>query len=347
MDNKTPNIPDASGAPAPEVLHTQDETGAETPNASDTPQTSTKQPNKPRLRTTYRPSHKATFIGLAVVAGVLAINGAIIAWLMTTQQNAGAETAKESVTLSAKTLDSLGVSRNPVGNLGTELTIGPQTTFNNEVTMGSDLTVGGKLQLKGDFSANSASFANLKAGETSVQKLTVNGDLTASTLNLRKDLNVVGNLKIQGPVTMSQLLTINNSLNVAGNVSVGGTLSARNFQANSLTSGSTLTIGGHIITRGSAPNVGSGGGVGNNGTVSISGNDASGTVAVNAGTGAGNGLLAQVAFKNQYGIMPHVVITPVGRYADVYVTRTIGGFNIYSSSSKIAGGYAFDYMVMQ
>ena len=346
MEDKKPDSAPDTGAPVPEVLHAQGDTTSEATSSSSTTFQASK-PNKSRPRTTYRPSHKATFIGLAVVAGVLAINGGVIAWLMSAQDDAAAQTARETVTLSAKTLDGLGVSRNPVGNLGTELTIGPQTTFNNDVTMGSDLTIGGKLQLKGDFSANSASFANLKAGETALEKLTVNGDVTATTLNLRKDLNVVGSLKLQGPVTMAQLLTINNSLNVAGNVSVGGVLSARNFQANSLTSGSTLTIGGHIITRGSAPNVGSGGGVGSNGTVSISGNDASGTVAVNVGSGGGNGLLAQVSFKNQYGTMPHVVITPVGRYADVYVTRSIGGFNIYSSSSMSAGGYAFDYMVMQ
>lgn len=124
-------------------------------------------------------------------------------------------------------------------------------------------------------------------------------------------------------------------------------LSARNFQANSLTSGSTLTVGGHIITAGNAPNVGRGGATGNNGTVSISGNDASGTIAVNAGTGAGNGLLAQVSFKNQYGNIPHVVVTPVGQYVNVYVTRSIGGFNIYASGAMSPGGYAFDYIVMQ
>jgi hypothetical protein len=213
--------------------------------------------------------------------------------------------------------------------------------------MGSDLTVGGQFQLKGDFTANSANFAKLQAGETAVQSLNVNGDATATNLNVRTNLAVAGNTTLQGAVTMAQLLTVNNSLNVAGNVAVGGTLSARNFQANSLTSGSTLTIGGHIVTNGSAPNVGRGGAVGNNGTVSISGNDASGTVAVNAGTGAGNGLLAQISFKSQYGNIPHVVITPVGQYAAVYVTRSIGGFAIYSAGAMGPGGYAFDYVVMQ
>lgn len=304
-------------------------------------------PIKTLKRTTYRPSHKATFIGLAVVAAVLAINGAVVLWLVNAQQAASAEQAKDTVTLSAETLDGLGVSRNPVGNLGAELTIGPQTTFNGKVTMGSDLSVGGKLELKGDFSAASGNFTKLQAGETALQQLNVNGDTTTTNLNVRTNLAIAGNTTMQGPVTMAQLLTINNSLNVAGNVAVGGTLSARNFQANSLTSGSTLTVGGHIVTNGAAPSVGRGGAVGNNGTVSISGNDASGTIAVNTGTGAGNGLLAQVAFKSQYGNIPHVVVTPVGQYAPVYVTRTIGGFNLYSAGAMSPGGFAFDYMVMQ
>lgn len=344
MSEEKPEVTDAPGAPAPEALTVQGDEPAEKPAAA---VDSGQKPRKSLKRTTYRPSHKATFIGLAVVAGVLAINGAVIAWLVNAQQAASVEQSKQTVTLSSETLDGLGVSRNAVGNLGAELTVGPNATFNGKVTMGSDLTVGGKLQLKGDFSASSATFTKLQAGETALQQLNVNGDATATNVNVRANLAVAGNTTLQGPVTMSQLLTINNSLNVAGNLAVGGTLSARNFQANSLTSGSTLTVGGHIITAGSAPNVGQGGAVGSNGTVSISGNDASGTVAVNTGVGAGNGLLAQVAFKNQYGTMPHVIITPVGRYADVYVTRSIGGFSIYSASAMSPGGYAFDYIVMQ
>jgi hypothetical protein len=332
---------ESSGAPEPEVLSVQDN---DTPAS---PQPATPQAQRTLKRTTYRPSHKATFIGLAVVAGILVLNGAVIMWLVNAQKAASAKQATESVTLSAKTLDSLGVSRNPVGDLGTELTIGPNTTFNRDVTIGSGLTVGGKLQLKGDFTANSGNFAKLQAGDTALQQLNVNGDTTTTNLNLRQKLSVAGSTTLQGPVTMAQLLTINNSLNVAGNVAIGGTLSARNFQANSLTSGSTLSIGGHIITGGNAPGVGRGGAVGSNGTVSISGNDAAGTVAVNAGVGAGNGLLAQIAFKSQYGNIPHVVITSVGQHVDAYVTRTIGGFSIYASGAMSPGGYAFDYIVMQ
>jgi hypothetical protein len=148
---------------------------------------------------------------------------------------------------------------------------------------------------------------------------------------------------------MTQLVTINNSLNVAGNLAVGGTLSARAFQASSLTSDTTLTIGGHIVTRGLAPNVGPGGGaLGSNGTVSISGNDASGTIGINIGVGAGTGTLANVAFKNQYGRTPHVVVTGVGRgMGSLYVTRTAGGFSVGTNDSIAPGGYAIDYIVME
>jgi len=347
MSEEKPNGADGSGAPAPEVLSVQGDEPARPDSSPAASPDSHEKPKRSLRRTTYRPSHKATFIGLAVVAGVLALNGAIIAWIINAQEAASVDQTKNTVTLSSETLDDLGVSRNPVGNLGAELTIGPKTIFNGTVTMGSDLSIGGKLNLKGDFSANSGNFTKLQAGETALQQLNVNGDTTTTNLNIRSNLAVAGNTTLQGPVTMSQLLTINNSLNVAGNVAVGGVLSARNFQANSLTSGSTLTVGGHIITVGNAPAVGRGGAVGSNGTVSISGNDASGTIAVNTGTGAGNGLLAQVSFKSQYGNIPHIVVTPVGQFVEVYVTRTIGGFNIYAASSMPPGGYAFDYIVMQ
>jgi len=131
-------------------------------------------------------------------------------------------------------------------------------------------------------------------------------------------------------------------------LAVGGTLSARGFQASSLVSDTTLTIGGHVITRGVAPGVGPGPALGSNGTISISGNDASGTVAINIGVGGGNGIVAYVAFINQYSNIPHVVVTAVGHVTgSAYVNRDASGFSIGINGSLAPGGYAFDYMVMQ
>lgn len=330
--------------PAPEVLRPQADhsaASAAAPSSAATPKRSLRLGHM-----AYRPSHKATFIGLTVVAAILLINAAVIGFVMNSQATSSSAN-KEEVTISSDVLNKLGVSRNPVGSAGTELIVGPNSRFNGNVTVASDVSIAGELKLSSKFSASDASLAKLQAGDVSLNQVNVNGDATATNLNLRKDLTVLGATKLQGPVTIGQLLTVSNSMNVTGNLAVGGILSARGFQASSLVSDSTLTIGGHIITRGSTPGVGPGSALGSNGTVSISGNDAAGTVAANVGGGGGNGILAQVAFRNQYGNTPHVVITPVGRGGNFFVNRSSGGFSIGVSGSLAPGGYAFDYIVMQ
>jgi hypothetical protein len=300
-------------------------------------------------RGSYRPSHKATFIGLAVVVVILAINAGIIAFVMKGQAKEGGVTlSQDAVTLSPAALDKLGVSRNAVGTAGTELVVGPNSKFNGTLTVGSDVSVGGQLKLNSKFIAADASLAKLQAGDTSLQQVNVNGDATISNLNLRKDLTVLGLTRLQGPVTLSQLLTVNNNVNIAGSLAVGGTLSARSFQASSLVSDTTLTVGGHIITRGSAPGFSVGPALSGADTASSSGNDASGTVAVNIGAGASkSGIVGYINFTIPYSGTPHVVVTPVGGgVSDVYVNRSANGFSIGVGSIS-PGGHAFDYMVMQ
>lgn len=337
-----------SGVPEPEVLQPQSEDVV--PDKADT--SSGDAPHKVTIpkrsrHGSYRPSHKATFIGLAVIIAILLINGAVIYFVMRNQGDVSASANRDEITLSTEALDGLGVSRNAVGELGTQLTIGPDSTFNGSLKVAGNASIGGELKLNSKFTASDASLAKLQAGETAVNTLNVNGDTTTSNLNARKDLTVTGLTRLQGAVTISQILTVNNNLNVAGNLAVGGTLSARAFQASSLVSDTTLVIGGHIITRGSAPGVSAGGAVGSNGTVSISGNDASGTIAVNAGLGAGGGIVATVTFKMPYSSTPHVIITAVGPGAtDVYVNRNANGFSI-GVNGLTTGGHAFDYIVMQ
>lgn len=331
--------------PVPEVLQAQgDDQSAEPSTADGTPKSAgvSRKPRPQFHHATYRPSHKATFIGLGAVVIVLAINAIIITFVVQGQNNANAQSSQSDVTISPAVLDTLGVSRNAVGDLGTELVVGPNSRFDGTVTVGSDVSIGGELKLNGKLSVADASLTSLQAGNTALSKLDVNGDASAASLNLRQNLSVAGSATLQGPVTMGQTLT------VAGNLIVGGSLSVRSFQASSLTSETTLTVGGHIITRGSAPGISAGSAVGSNGTVSISGNDAAGTVAVNVGTGAGSGTLAQVSFRSQYSATPHIVVTPIGRSAgNFYINRTTAGFSIVASSGLSAGGYAFDYVVVQ
>ena len=356
MDQPTNNQSPEFEAPQPEVLEVQSDNVAEAAVAeasasssapageSDTPQPSTKPVNK----FSYRPSHKATFVGLGVVIAILAANAALIAFLMKNQTDAMSDPSQQGVTLSPQVLDKLGISRNPVGNKGTTLTVGPDAKFNGKMEIGGDTSIAGQLTLNNKMSAADASLTKLQAGDVQLQQLNVNGDGTISTLNLRRDLNVVGSTRLQGPVTMSQTLSVNNNMNVISSLSVGGTLSVRTFEASSLTSGSTLTIGGHVITRGNAPRVSAGSGVGQNGTASISGNDVAGTVSVGVGTGSRGGTLAEVSFVNKYDNIPHVVVSTIGGgLGSVYITRNADGFSIGVNGAVPAGGYAFDYIVMQ
>lgn len=334
--------------PAPEVLQPKT-AGDEDKKPADT-DTTQQEPveNHSSRRMTYRPSHKATFMGLGVVVGILVINALVLAFIMKTQDEE-AKKAQQTVTLSSTQLDKLGVSRNDVGTSGSLLTVGPEAKFQNKVTIAGSLSVAGGLQLNGTFTVPEARITKLQAGETALQSLNVNGDGTISNLILRRDLTVAGTSRLQGPVILGGLLTVNNSAVVVGNLSIGGTLSAREFQANSLTSVTTLTIGGHIITKGNAPGVSKGGAAGTFGTVSISGNDAAGTVRVNIGAGgSGVGTLADVGFHSGYSTIPHVVVTPIGGpVPNLYINRSAGGFSIMTGSSIPIGSYQFDYVVMQ
>lgn len=331
--------------PKPEVLRVQ------TDGESPAPQALSSTIPKANIRArhgTYRPSHKATFVGLGVVVLILALNVGIVVYLMNIQSKNDAVAKQGEVTISPAVLDTLGVSRNPVGNSSSELIVKPNSTFDGKLTVGGDVSISGLLKLNSKFTANDASLTKLEAGDTTLEKLNVNGDATVSNLNLRKDLTVLGTSRLQGAVIISQLLTVNNNVNILGNLAVGGTLSARSFQASSLVSDTTLTIGGHIITRGVAPGVGPGSALGSNGTISISGNDAAGTVAVNIGTGGGNGIVAYVAFINQYSSIPRVVVTAIGHVTGrVYINRDATGFSIGVNGALNPGGYAFDYIVMQ
>lgn len=339
-----PKLPDASNAPAPEALQTQEDMSA-TLEESTTPSSKNEGKNSltpAKRRVAYRPSHKATFIGLTIVALVLGINAVIITLVIRGQASAEDTAVRNGVTLSAETLDQLGVSRNPIGDAETELVVGPNSIFNGTVKMGGNVSIAGQLQLNSKFTATDAAVSNLQAGNTQVQELNVNGDGTMGTLNLRRDLRVAGNTQLQGQLTVNQLTTINNNLNIAGNLAIGGALSVRDFQVGQ------LTVTGHLLSSGSAPSVSVGGAAGSNGTVSLSGNDTSGTIAVNTGVGAGNGLLVSVTFVQKYGSTPHIVVTPVGRSVPgMYINRTSAGFTISVDGALAPAGHAFDYIVMQ
>ncbi len=296
----------------------------------------------------YRPSHRATFIGLAVVVVILVVNAGVIFFVVKKQAAKDPQANLEPVTISQGVLDKLGVNRASIGDAGVELVVNPNSRFNGKLQVGGDVSVAGQFRLNSKFSASDASLAKLEAGNTSLGQLNVNGASTMSALNLRNDLVVTGQTRLQGATTISQILTVNNNANIAGSLSVGGALSVNAFQTRNLVAEANITIGGHFITRGLAPRVGPGPALGNNGTVSISGNDAAGTVAANIGTGSAGGIVANVAFRTPYNNTPKVIVTAVGAgLGSVYTVRNAASFSIGVNGPAPPGGYAFDYIVME
>lgn len=307
---------------------------------------------KPQHRRLYRPSHRATFIGLAAVAAILLINAAIIGFVIRSQSKDSGTPAGQ-VTVSQDALDKLGVNRGALNASDIVLTVTPNTQFKGKVMVGGDISVAGQFQLNSKLSASDANFTQLEAGNTALSQLNVNGDTTATNLNVRKDLTVTETTRLQGPVTLSSLLTINNGANISGNLTVGSSITSSTISASTLTAISTLTVGGHVITAGSAPTITAQGGssvLGSNGTVTVSGNDASGTIAFNVGFGAtSTGMIASIAYHTGYSVTPHVVVSPIGNVGYFHITRSGSGFTVYidGPGPLSPGGYAFDYIVEQ
>ncbi|HEX5797518.1 MAG TPA: hypothetical protein VFX86_03960 [Candidatus Saccharimonadales bacterium] len=320
--------------PAPEVLTPKADTDTSSRESSENTSSASKAKAGKHAHRTYRPSHKATFMGLAVVVAILLINSVIIIFVVKRQsQNSQVEPGQ--VAISQEALDKLGVKRGPIGDTGVELIVNPDARFNGKVRIGDDVSVGGQLILSKRLSAADASLTQLQAGKTSLSDLNVNGDGTVSNLNVRNDLAVAGTARVQGLAA--------NTANISGNISIGGQLSVGTLRVSSLVSDSIIQLGGHFITTGSTPSVSRGSAAG---SASISGNDSAGTVFVGVGAGGGSGTLATVHFRNSYSGTPRVVITPVGRAANVYVNSSSGSFSI-GGSGLSAGGYSFNYIVMQ
>lgn len=347
-----PSTENPSGQPEPETLKPR---SAETGTApAETTEALPAKDGKPVHRRIYRPSHRATFIGLGAVAIVLIINAVIIG-LVVRNQGSQADQPTGQVTINQDALDKLGVNQSGTGGSGVQLTIAPDTNFKGNVVVGGDIQAAGQLKLNGTFQASTARFTQLDTGNASANQLAVSGISTLADVAIPKSLNVTGTTRLQGAVTVTQLFTVNNSVNISGNLSVGAALSAGSVSGATVAAISNLVIGGHVISSGSVPAVsrgpnGSGTALGINGSVSISGNDQAGTIAFNVGTNSdGCGLIATVTFHSDYNSTPHVVVTPIGDVGSFYISRNTNGFTVSLSScgSLNTGGYAFDYIVEQ
>lgn len=298
---------------------------------------------------TFRPTHKATFIGLGVVVIILLINAGVLVFLLKSESTKNKNLEDKGVSISPAILSKLGVNDAQIGSSNEQLTVDPTAQFNSGVNVAGNVKIGGQLHLNSTFSANSANLTQLQAGNTSLSALNVNGNTTESNLSLRGNLGVSGPASFQNTITVGQILTVDNSAAIANNLSVGGEITANTIATNNLILSGSFVFGSHIQTSGSSPSVDQGGSaLGDNGTVSINGDDAAGTVDINIGVNAKAGILARVTFNSAYSAMPRIVITPIDIGANFYIVNpSTSSFEIAVNSGLPPGGYALDYLVEQ
>ncbi len=304
------------------------------------------EPEKHKRLRAYRPSHKATFIGLAVVIAILAINAGILTFLL--KKSSSSSQLDKGVSISPGVLSKLGVNDSQIGSTNEKLIVGPAAQFNSVLTVAGNVSIGGQLKLNSTFNATGANISQLQAGNVTVNNINVNSSTTTSTLSTRGNFSVSGTAQFQNTVTVGQLLSVNGNAAVAKDLSVGGQITSSTIAANSLAITGSMQISGHIITGGGTPNVGPGGALGSYGSVSVSGDDTAGTLSFNVGAGSSSGTVVRVAFSSAYSSTPIVVITPVGFAANVYISSaTAYGFDVNVGSALPYGGYSVNYIVMQ
>ena len=341
---------DPSKQPEPETLKPKSD---EAPEVNPANNQATRYPvgptEKSNRRLAYRPSHKATFIGLGAVILILAINAVVLGILLSSANAKNKTLNDKGVSISPALLSKLGVNDAQIGSSNEQLVVDPNAQFNSAVTVAGNVNISGQLHLNSTFSAANADLTQLQAGNTSLSTLSVNGNTTATNLGVKGNLGVSGTAVFQNTVTVGQILTVDNSAAIANNLSVGGELSANTIAVNNLILSGTFVLGSHVQTSGLAPSVGPGGtALGSFGTVTISGNDASGTITINIGAGATSGVLARVAFHAQYSSMPRIVITPIGIGANFFISSpSVSGFDVEVTSGLPPGGFAMDYIVEQ
>lgn len=230
--------------------------------------------------------------------------------------------AIDSQTLTAEELAELSGSDAVIGDPQQLLTIESNAVFSGQVLVRDSLDVAGTIRVGGDLS---------------LPGITVSGTSNFDQIQAN-NLSIAGDTSIQGSLSIDAALT------TGGAGTFGGVLSAPSITTDSLQLTGDLEVVRHIETGGPTPSISSGGGVGSGGTVSISGSDTAGTVTINPGVGAGNAPVATITFANAFNQTPHIVVTPIGRFVQYYVTRTPTSFTIHIVGSLSTGSFAFDYV---
>ncbi len=322
MDNDSQNNNDLNTLEDQGTVVSQD--GADSPPGAAPQAGGDKPEKKPKKKGKFSVSRLISRVNIYFLFFVLivVIAGTVVFIGYQRDRDSGDDDRIGSQSLTAEELEQLAGSDTRIGDPQQLLTVESNTVFSGQVLVRDNLDVAGQISV---------------GGSLSLPGITVSGtsnfdEIQANSLSIAGDTNIQGQFVVDG------------SLTVGAGGSFGGGISAPLITTDQLQLTGDLQITRHIDTGGPTPSVSNGGAIGSGGTTSISGSDTAGTVAVNPGNGAGNGPVAVVTFANSFNQTPHVVVTPVGRSVNYYITRTTTGFTIHVSGSLSSGSFAFDYI---
>jgi hypothetical protein len=114
-----------------------------------------------------------------------------------------------------------------------------------------------------------------------------------------------------------------------------------------------FALQGHLITRGGQLTVAPVVSAGSKAQASVIGNDVAGTITLRAGTQARVGALVEVIFSRPYGIIPHVLLTPINALTGAnapgfYATATATGFAVNAANApRDDSTYQWNYLIVQ
>lgn len=273
---------------------------------------------------------------IALLFAILALGGGLGYYIAHVSKQPSSKTKTPEVkTLTPEELNKLSSIGANLGTSNELLTVAATAQFNNNVIISKDLSLNGKLNANGPVTLKSLT---ISGNDTSIGGLIVGGDL-----------GVTGTSTLQKGATIGQLLSVTGNLAVAG-VANFGTISASAITVRNITISGPLVVS-HLTSSGPVPSSSSGSAIGGGGTTSLSGNDTTGTINMNIGSGSSAGILINVTFRSPYAANVHVMITPVtggAASAPTFVTRTANGFQIRTDSPLPAGSLlSYDYFVIQ
>jgi hypothetical protein len=272
---------------------------------------------------------KSTFNIYFIIFIVLVLGAiGIIFYAVSSSKKANKTTETKAPSLTSQQLAALKGNTTLVGDAKTTLDVQSNSVFEAQVLVRNDLNVAGALKV---------------GGSLSLPSLTVSNSGNFGTLQVGSTFGVNGNATVQGT------LTVQKTLSVTGGASFGS-LNVATLTVTSLQLNGDLGVGRHIVTNGSQISHSPGTALGSGGTVSVSGTDIAGTITVNTGGAPGAGKFVSINFAKPYGLVPRVIISPVGASAGTvtyYVDRTTSGFSVSCATPPPAGStFSFDYFVI-